>query len=105
ESLDDSRVARQTRRGSQRDLAADLGVGGRCFNVRRGGSADIRPGTDGGTARRTRGSHPLVQPVRPAACLASNDAASRGGRLVVLPPLLYGTAARGRFPEAGRESL
>ena len=46
-----------------------------------------------GTADRQSGPHPLVQPVRSAARLAGHHAASRGGRLVVLPAFLHGPAA------------
>ena len=42
---------------------------------------------------------PLVQPVRPAAGVAGDDAASRGRGVVVLPPLLHGPAAGGRTPK------
>ena len=45
-------------------------------------------------------AHPLVQPVRPAAGVAGDDAAPRGGGVVVLPALLHGADARGRVAEA-----
>ena len=45
-------------------------------------------------------AHPLVQPVRSPARLAGDHPPSRGGRLVLLPALLHGPAARGRHAQA-----
>ena len=50
---------------------------------------------------RPRRPDSLVQPVRSAARVAGDDAPPRGRRLVVLPALLHGAAARGRHAEAG----
>jgi hypothetical protein len=96
-----STSGRQARRDPGGDGAADLGVGGRRLHLRRRGGAGFGlQRTAELLCGRVR-SHPLVQPLRPAARLAGDDASPRGGRLVVLPALLHGPAARGRHAEAG----
>ena len=80
---------------------ARLGVRGRRLDVRRRGGAGVRAAAHRGAARRPRATastgtacYDLPQGV------AGDDAASRGGGLVLLPPLLHGPAARGRHAQA-----
>ena len=85
--------------------ASALGVRGRRLHLRRRGGAGVRTAADRRAADRPRRPDSLVQPVRSAARLAGDDAAPRSGRLVVLPALLHGTAARGRHAEAGARGI
>src|SRR5919106_6237916 len=87
------------------DGAAGVGDGGRGVDVRRRGGAGVRVAADGGAVDRQGGPRPLVQPLRPAARLAGDDAAPGGGGVVLLPAFLYGPAARGRLAEDRGEEV
>ena len=66
---------------------------------------DLGPAAHRRTADRPGAAHPLVQPLRPAARLAGDDAPPRGRGLVLLPAFLHGAAARGRHAEAAPPKL
>ena len=75
----------QARRDPDGDGSADLGLRGRRLDLRRRGGAGLGPAPHRRTARRPSAAHPLVQPLRPAARLAGDDAAPRGRGLLLLP--------------------
>ncbi|CAA9222583.1 MAG: Xylan 1,4-beta-xylosidase, partial [uncultured Acetobacteraceae bacterium] len=101
EPVADRRVARENRRDPRRDGQARLGVGGGRFHLRRRGGAALGPEAHRRAADGPRAAHPLVQPLRPAAHLGSDDAPPGGRGLLVLPPLCHGAAAGRRHAEAG----
>ena len=67
EPLADRRMAGAHRRDRGGDAPAGVGHRGRRLDLRRRGSAGVRPAAHGRAADRPRAAHPLVLPVRPAA--------------------------------------
>ena len=96
ESLADRRLAGEAREIRAVTRPAGVGLRGGRLDVRRGGGAGVGPAAHRRTADRASAAHPLVQPLRPARRMARDDAAQRGGGLVLLPSLPHGPARRAR---------
>src|ERR1051326_420494 len=98
-------MAGEVERDPRGDRSAAVGVGGWSVDVRGRRGSGIRAKEDCRVADRAGAEDPLVQFVRSTSRVAGNDAASRGGGIGLLPPLLYGTVTRGWHSETGVEAF
>src|SRR3954447_5382368 len=98
-------MAPQNRGGASCHGPANLGLGSGCVHLWRRRGAGVRAETHGRIAGRSCRARALVQPLRSSTRLAGDDTTPRSGGVVVLPPFLYGPAARRWVAETGAEAF